>query len=445
MRATDALAYTAVQPRPLAAVRRRPTIEPTSLALEFPYRDVVTKIAVSVGVGLLVGLEREWANKEVGVRTFSITALTGTLAWMLGPPFAIAAMVGVLLLVVLLNSQTMLKDRSLELTTSAALMVMVLLGALVGADHYFTAASAAIGVTMLLAWKEELAKFADALTPDEIRGAVLLGLLSFVIYPLLPDRYVDPYDLFNPRQIWVTAVVIAGIGFANYVLLRLYSTRGLYYAALLGGLVNSTAAVAELSNSIRDQDEGTWAGGVAVLLLTNVAMFLRNVVILGIFAKMPLAAMAVLAGVFTWFSRDRSGTPVGPMKLSSPVSLKRVLKFAAVFAMLAATGTLAQRQFHDAGFLVVAIAGGLISSASTTATAASLVAAHAINSKLGVTPQVGGIATVLTSIASAAVNIPLVYQQTRRPLLTRRLAFTTGAIAAAGLAVLMVDVWVQHG
>ncbi len=393
----------------------------------------------------MVGLEREWANKEVGVRTFAITALTGTLASMLGPPFVIAAMVGVLLLVGLLNSQSLLKDRSLELTTSAALMVMVLLGALVGAGHYFTAAASAIVVTMLLAWKLELAKFADALTPEEIRGAVLLGLLSFVIYPLLPDRFVDPYGLINPRQAWVTVVVIAGIGFANYVLLRLYSTKGLYYAALLGGLVNSTAAVAELSGAIRDQEDGVLAGGVAVLLLTNVAMFLRNVVILGIFARsavptalMPLAAMAVLAGGFTWASRDRSGTPVGPMKLSSPVSLRRVLKFAVLFVVLAAAGTMAQRTFGQYGFLAVSVAGGLVSSASTTATAASLVAAGSIS------PTIGGIATVLTSIASAGVNIPLVYQQTRRPLLARRLAFTTGAIAAAGLTVLFVDVWVRR-
>ena len=422
------------------------------------YREVAIEIAVSLGAGLVVGLEREWAQKEVGVRTFAITSLTGTLAMMLGPPFVIAAMVGVLLLVGLLNLQSMMKDRSLELTTSAALMVMVLLGALAGTGQYLPAAAAAILVTMLLAWKLELAKFADALKPEEIRGAVLLGLISIVILPVLPDTFVDPYQLLNPRQVWITAVVIAGIGFANYVLLRLYSTRGLYYAALLGGLVNSTAAVAELSGSIRDQDEGVLAGGVAVLLLTNVAMFLRNVLILGIFAKaavptalLPLGAMAVLAAAFTYASRDRSGTPVGPMKLSSPVSLKRVLKFAGLFLVLAAAGTVAQRTFGQYGFLAVAVAGGLISSASTTASAASLVAIHmaAVASGhtgegVGITPEVGGIATVLTSISSAAVNIPLVYQQTRRPLLTRRLAFTTGAIAAAGLAVLMVDVWAQR-
>ena len=434
------------------------TVDPTALTAlnaAIPYNEVAKKIAVSLGVGLLVGLEREWAQKEVGVRTFSIITLTGTLASLISPALVIASLVGVFLLVGLLNSQSMLKDRSLELTTSAALMAMVVLGALVGQGQYFAAAAAAILTTMLLAWKVELAKFADALLPEEIRGAVLLGLLSVVIFPLLPDQFIDKYQLINPRQIWVIVVVIAGIGFLNYVLLRLYSTRGLYYAALLGGLVNSTAAVAELSAFIRGQEDGLLSGGVAVLLITNIAMFLRNVVILGIFAPeavptaiLPLGAMAVLAVIFTYASRDRSGTHAPPLRLSSPVSLKRVSKFAVLFVLLAVVGTLAQRHFGPYGFLFVSVFGGLISSASTTATAASLVAihlAHPGNPSMGVTPEIGGIATVLTSIASAAVNMPLVYQQTRQVGLTRRLALTTGLIAVAGLVVLAVGVWAGVG
>ena len=436
-----------------------------------PYHEQAVKIAVSLGVGLLVGLEREWAQKEVGVRTFAIVTLTGTLGVMLGPAVVVAAMIGVFLLLTFLNGQTMLKDRSLELTTSAALIASVVLGAIIGDGHYFTAATAAILVTMLLAWKVELAKFADALLPEEIRGAVLLGLLSFVIYPLLPDRYVDPWNLVNPRQAWVTVVVIAGIGFLNYVLLRLYSTRGLYYAALLGGLVNSTAAVAELSATLRQREEGLFGGAVAVLLLTNVAMFLRNVVLLGIFAPaavktaaLPLAVMAAVAIGFTYLSRDPGSRHTTKLGLSSPVSLMRVLKFGGLFLLLSAVGTLAQRQFGWAGFLLVSIIGGMISSASTTATAASLVAAHLVAvqaaaafaaahpgvplminpSDIGVTPVIGGVATVLTSIASATVNMPLVYQQTGQRPLTARLAVLTALIVGAGLTVLVIGLLVQH-
>jgi len=61
---------------------------------------------------------------------------------------------------------------------------------------------------------------------------VLLGLIGFVIYPALPNRYIDRFSLINPHDAWITVIAIAAIGFLNYVLLRLYARRGLYYAAI---------------------------------------------------------------------------------------------------------------------------------------------------------------------------------------------------------------------
>ena len=403
----------------------------------FPYHDVVVKIALALGIGLVVGLEREWAHKQVGARTFAITTLLGTLTTLLARELLIAALVAVVLLVALLNVHSLLNEQSLEMTTSAALLLMVVLGALIGEEHYFTAAAATILVTMLLAWKIELTRFADALLSQEIRSALLLGLMSFVIYPLLPDRFVDPWRLINPRQAWVTVVVIAGIGFLNYVLLRLYSMQGLYYAALLGGLVNSTAAVVELSAALKGVESSSTNRAVAVILLTNVAMFLRNLIILAIFAWSavptafpPLALMALLTILFAWWPKDRGEMPTQQLRLSSPVSLRRVLEFGALFLLLAASGSLAQRHLGDWGFLVVSAVGGLISSASTTATAAFLVGAGKI------APETAGFATVLTSMTSALVNMPLVYQQTRQRRMTRRLAFISVAIVVVGLCAL---------
>jgi uncharacterized membrane protein (DUF4010 family) len=400
---------------------------------DFPHRDVAFRIALASGIGLLVGLEREWAQKEIGVRTFAIAGLLGMLTSMLAPMLVAAALTGIFLLILFLNIQSLLKDRSLELTTSICLTVVFLLGALVGSGNYFTAATSAIVMMMLLAWKVELERFAGALRPDEIRSAVLICLLSVVIYPLLPDRYVDPWQLLNPRQNWVTIVVIAGIGFVNYVLLRLYGRRGLYYAAVLGGLVNSTAAVAELSGSMRHQEFGT-ARGVSLLLLTNLAMFVRNGVILLIFAPTsaasaaaPLATMILATALVTWLSNRSNDSASSELHLTSPVSLGRVIKFGALFLALACAGTLAQRYYGSFGFLVVAALGGLVSSASTTATAAALVATGKL------TPEAGGLATVLTSIGSAMVNMPLVYQQTRRWAITNALAIATSIIAGLGL------------
>jgi uncharacterized membrane protein (DUF4010 family) len=130
---------------------------------------------------------------------------------------AIASLIGVLLLITLMNARSILADRSLEITTSAALIVNYLLGVLVGLSHIFTPVAGAIVMTMLLAWKTELSRFAGSLQPAEIRSAVLLGLIGFVIYPVLPNRYVDPWQLFNTSDAWISVIAIAGIGFVNYV------------------------------------------------------------------------------------------------------------------------------------------------------------------------------------------------------------------------------------
>lgn len=403
----------------------------------FPYAEVATKLAVALGAGLLIGLEREWAQKEVGVRTFSITALLGALTGLLSTPLLITTLAGVLLLVVFINVHSLLKDRSLEMTTSTSLIAALVLGAMAGAGHYFTTASAAVLITMLLAWKVELSRFIDALKPEEIRGAVLLGLLSFVIYPLLPNRYVDPWQVVNPQQAWVTVVVIAGIGFVNYALLRVYGARGLYYGAVLGGLVNSTATVTELSAVMKGRP-GLSERAVGVFLLTNLAMFLRNGVILAIFAResvywaaAPLGVMAIMSVLLAWMFRGRDDGGDGRINLGSPVSLLRVLNFGVIFLAISAAGTLAQRQFGGLGFLVVATLGGLVSSASTTASAASLMMAGKISADSAAE------AAVLTSISSALVNMPLVYQQTRQSKLTWQLAGLTVVIVLMGMGCLL--------
>ena len=430
----------------------------------FPYPEVAMKVSLATGIGLLVGLEREWSQKEIGVRTFALSGMLGMLTSLLPGDHVTAALVGILLLITFLNVHSLLKDRSLELTTSLCLIVVFYLGVLVGNGHTFTAATSAIVMMALLAWKLELERFAGALRPDEIRSAVLLCLLCIVIYPLLPDHFVDPWQLLNPREYWVTVVVIAGIGFLNYALLRLYGNRGVYYAALLGGLVNSTAAVAELSTLFAAQAErrqngaiegaaesGAGSAGassdvvqraVAVVLLTNLAMFARNIVLLAIFAPRavasaaaPLLAMATAAALFAWWGSGRAAPGPGAIHLSSPVSLKRVAKFGLLFLVLACAGTLAQRFLGGLGFLAVSLLGGMVSSASTTATAATLASAGKIS------PQIAGAATVLTSMASALVNLPLVFQQTRSRALTWRLATITLMIVALGGIMFLVRRW----
>ncbi len=104
------------------------------------------KLAAFLGVGLLAGFEREWSRKDLGVRTFALTALLGTLSAMISGTFALAALAAVGVVILLVNIRTLRLQRTLEITTSVSL-------------------------------QSGLSSFAGALRPGEIRSAILLGLI----------------------------------------------------------------------------------------------------------------------------------------------------------------------------------------------------------------------------------------------------------------------------
>ncbi len=407
-------------------------------ALRIPTPIIAVQLAASLCIGMLVGIEREWANKELGLRNCVFVSMLGMLSAHLPTALACVAFVGVLLLIAASDVRNFLAAKPLELTTSMAVLLVFVAGYLVGIGHVFTPVASAIIITMLLAWKLELQKFAGGLTLEEIRSAVLLGLLGFVIYPVIPNRFVDPWQLINPRAAWVIVIVIAGIGFVNYVLLKLYGTRGIYLSGFLSGLVNSTAAAAELAGPLGG---GRTSLGVAIaaLLLTIVAMFARNLVILAIFspsavvtAAGPLLIMALSALILVRRSRARAGDVPGEIHLESPVSLAHVLNFAGLFVLIQIVSTLGERHLGKFGFLGISILGGLVSSASTTAAAANMVAHGQLQ------PGLAGTGVVLASLASALVNLPIIQRQGKNPALTRRLAMLTVALAILGIAVLLL-------
>jgi uncharacterized membrane protein YhiD involved in acid resistance len=115
--------------------------------------EVAIKLAIALGIGLLVGLEREWSRKDVGLRTFSITALLGCLSALVSMQLAAICLVAVIMLVAFVNGRSLLADRTLETTTSVALIVTFISGVLAALGHLFTPVASAILMTMLLAWK----------------------------------------------------------------------------------------------------------------------------------------------------------------------------------------------------------------------------------------------------------------------------------------------------
>ena len=125
----------------------------SSETLRIPTPIIAVQFAASLAIGMLVGIEREWANKEFGLRLFTFVSVLGMLSAHMPTALAAVAFVGVLLLLGASDVRNYLSGRPPELTTSAAVLLVFVAGYLVGIGHVFTPVASAILITMLLAWR----------------------------------------------------------------------------------------------------------------------------------------------------------------------------------------------------------------------------------------------------------------------------------------------------
>lgn len=407
----------------------------------WPPLQTLYHLALALGAGLFVGLEREWRGKEAGIRTFGFSALLCGMAALLGEAYVLVCLAFVGLLVFVLNWQSLREGKGAELTTSAALMVTALCGALAGLGHTVIPTATAVIAAGLLSLKENLAVFSRRMTAVELRAEIQLAILTFAVYPLLPSHAVDPWGFVIPREVWMTVILVAAIGFANYLLWKVYAEHGMEITGFLAGLVNSTIAVAELGGRLREAGEPMEEPAYRGVLLATAAMALRNVVLLAFLdlaacrdALLPIALVLLPCALGFWWSRARRGGGAGGgaiLPLATPFSLRSVLKFGLIFLVLQVLAGLAHQELGRAGFYGVSVIGGLISSASAVASAGVL-AAHGTVS--GWTAATGA---VLASLASAAVNIGMI-AESRRWRLVRRLTvvISAGVLLALGAAAL---------
>jgi len=405
-----------------------------------PYLQTLLRLFLALGIGLFIGIERERRRKEAGSRTFAFAALLGALGGLLGEPYALSALGLVGLLVVLLNVDTIRGGEGPELTTSAALFITVFAGVLAGLGHTFTPVVLGVVTAGLLTWKTSLSGFSQALTESELRSAILLALLAFVIYPILPPGHVDRWQLVDLRAAWVTVILIAALGFLNYVLLKLYGARGLQVTSFLGGLVNSTATVADLAGRAAGAGHADALVVHRCTLLATSAMLLRNGVILAGLAPeawmssaVPFLIMVVVALLLAFrrrvvISENAMRDEPALTLLRSPFSLTAALEFGVLYLALQVAGELAERASGSLGFYVVSAAGGMISSASAVASAATLVAGGQIGATTGAT------AAVIASLTSALVSIPIVLSRSRNRELSRGIVVALITLVVCGLA-----------
>jgi uncharacterized membrane protein (DUF4010 family) len=361
--------------------------------------DTATRIGTALGIGLLLGTERERRRADegpeqgaAGLRTFALVSLLGALAMAVGTPWAFAV-AGAFTVGGALASYLRSAKVDPGLTTEAALVVAFFLGAL-AMNAPALAAGLATLVTLLLAARSKLHGWVrNSLSAQEFHDALLLLGAALVVLPLTPNRGYGPGDLFNPFTVWRLVVIAMALQAAGYVSLRLAGpSRGLSLAGFLGGFVSSTATIGAMGARARRNPE-TLAGAVSGALLSNVAtvLFLAVVIaatsrdVLRQVAPALLAAGAAAVGFAAIFSFRALRQDDGEVEAMGgrPFDFRIALKLAlTVSTVLAVAVWLQQRLGASGGLLGVAL-GGFADAQAGAISASTLVSQGALSPESG--------------------------------------------------------------
>lgn len=348
----------------------------------------ILSIAVALGVGLLVGVERERRMGEgperaaAGVRTFAITALVGVLA-MLTDSSVVVAIAGAGLVAFTTVSYLHSREEDPGLTTEVALLATFVVGAL-AVSRPLLAAGTGVALALLLASRSALHGFARRqLSEREVRDGIMLAAAALIVLPLLPDQPIDPWGAINPKLVWRLTILVMAIIAAGYVLQRLVGARwGLPLAGLLGGFASSTATIASMGQRARN-DAAVLPSAVAGAALSSVPTVVQLALMLSVadmttlrLLTAPLTAMgivgAVYGGLFTLRAVAATDEDRATQISGRAFSVGTALLFAGLFCFIAILVVLLQRAFGDAGALVGAVTGGFLDAHSSSASVAGL-------------------------------------------------------------------------
>lgn len=368
--------------------------------------EMFQRLAVALGIGFMVGIERGWRHREApdgtrtaGLRTHAVIGLTGAMAGAMLPAIGAigfaalsAAFASALILFKWMEAQ---KDGDVSVTGTIGALLVYILGAYAMWGDLRIAAAVGVALVALLAFKDALHGWLENVTWKELRSGLIILAASAIALPLLPDRTIDPWEAINPRELWFLTILVAGASFAGYVAVRvLGSDIGVLAGAAAGALVSSTVVTAELGRQVRSGDTHALIGGAASALAAAISVG-RVIILLAVTAPAvvpeagPALAAAVLVFVGAAFAMrlfDKQQAKVSSEHLRSPLDLVSVAQFALFLGAVIIIGRIVADEFGQAGLLPFAATAGLADVDAVTLAAGSLVrggldagvAAHAV-------------------------------------------------------------------
>lgn len=323
----------------------------------------------ATGVGFLIGIVRERLHQPgammAGVRTHTIAALMGAVAFSLGPSiFGVAlAIAGILIGVGYYKSYT----ADPGMTGEVSLIMTVLLGGL-AVHSNDVAAALGVAVAVLLFLKKPLRQFSqELLTETELEDALILFSAALIVLPLLPQQAIDPWGALKPFAVWKVVVIIMFTGMLGHLAIRLKGVQwGLPIASLLSGLISSTAVIMDLGKKSK-QEPALTGVACASALLSNLASLILFALVVGA-SSMPLlqavavplclGALALLGMAIALFKRHQLPLSFAITQSQRAFEMSHVLMISLSISSISLLSTWMGSVFGQAGTFVSAVVVG---------------------------------------------------------------------------------------
>ena len=382
-------------------------------------RSTLIGLCVALGIGLLVGAERERRKdttadrSAAGIRTFAVAALLGAVGFVIGG-VALLAIVVVVVGAGTLVAYQRTRDQDPGMTTEFALVLTCTLGGLAISDAMLSAGIGAV-LALLLAARNRLHHFVrSVLTEEELHDIILFSATALIVLPVAPDRFMGPFDAINPHALARLIVIVMAISAAGYVAMRWLGTQyGLPLAGFASGFVSSTATIHSMGRRAAGNKQ-IMAAAVAGAALSSLATIIQMSVVIALVQPALLIAMAIplaLAGVTAALygalflirsAKERGQRSAG--ETGRAFDLKTAVGFALLLGLVLMLSAGLNAFLGNAGLLVGAAVSGFADAHATAASAASLFAAGKIAIDQAIFPILLGLTTNTVTKAIVAFS-----------------------------------------
>ncbi len=364
------------------------------------YEDIIT-LAIALGLGLLVGMQRERSDKtQAGVRTFSLLAILGVLSGFLtrdfDNPFILPALglsIAAFLVAGNVIKKTNAADPDLGQTTEVAALLMFSLGAfLVLGDQIIGVVMGGLMAVLLYA-KEKMHNFIERLKDKDLSAIMTFAGISLVILPLLPNETFGPYDVINPQNIWLMVTLIVGISVVGYFIYKFLGKRvGLFSNTILGGMISSTATTVSYSRKTKEAGNIDKLSAFVIVGASAIAL-VRIVVEMGVVIPerlpeliAPIAiefAVIVLLCFFLYRSIQKGKKEDEMPEPQNPSQLKTAIVFGFLYGVILLGVAFVNEEFENEALYVVAIISGLTDVDAITLSLSHLIKQGSLEVDLG--------------------------------------------------------------